>query len=450
VIGCGPAGSALAASLARRGRSVAVFERSNFATPRPGETFGGELEPLLRALGAWEEFTVLPTVPFRSVCSAWGAPELAERASLTNPFGDGFHVDRARFDAMLARVAEASGASLRTGTGRCAIERTEEGFRVRPGRGDAAVARFLVDASGRGATATAALVPGRRWVACDRLVALVGRFTGPGAAPTDLLIEAAEDGWWYSSPQPDGTRVIIFLTDSDLVPAGRRDAITAWWLAALSRTQHTAAQREGLTLTGALRIVRAESGYLVPDRVPGFCAVGDAAMALDPLAGNGVARALRSGLEAAEAIDHALSSSPLAGSQTAQRFVNALERRARYYQMEGRWTTAPFWLRRQPPDWTTAAITLVPTALLHWDGTPPGRDALARVETLLPPRAIAATLNLLHTPQPAHAALRLLHTLAPLGDRRLLVGLQLLIEHAELECIAGADLVHPGSAVRAK
>jgi flavin-dependent dehydrogenase len=443
VIGGGPAGCALAASLARRGRSVAVFERTHFDTRRPGETFGGELEPLLRALGAWDAFTVLPWVPFRSVCSAWGAPELAERASLTNPFGDGFHVDRARFDAMLARVTEASGAALRTGTGRCAIQRTEQGFRVQPRRGEAAAVRFLVDASGRGATATAALIPGQRWVACDRLVALVGRFSGTETSPGDLLIEAAEDGWWYSSPQPDGTRVVVFLTDSDLVPAGRRHALTTWWLAALARTRHTALPRDGPTFTGPLRIVRADSGCLVPDRAPGFCAVGDAAIALDPLAGDGVARALRSGLEAAEAVDGALSGSPLAGSSTAERFASALERRARYYQMERRWPGAPFWLRRQPPDWTTAAITLDPATQLHWDGKHAGRDLLARVEALLPPRAIAATLDLLRTPQPAHAALRLLHTLAPLGDRRLLIGLQLLVEHTKLETAVPADLLHP-------
>jgi hypothetical protein len=112
-----------------------------------------------------------------------------------------------------------------------------------------------------------------------------------------------------------------------------------------------------------------------------------------------------------------------------------LDRRARYYLIEGRWPDAPFWIRRRPPDWTIAPLTLPPTSLLRWDGTPPARDALAKAEALLPRRAIAATLNLLRTPKPAHAALHALRSHAPLGDRRLLIGLQLLVEHGSLECV---------------
>jgi hypothetical protein len=55
--------------------------------------------------------------------------------------------------------------------------------------------------------------------------------------------------------------------------------------------------------------------------------------------------------------------------------------------------------------------------------------SLDPAEALLPPRAIATLLATLRVPQPAHAAMAGLRQLAPLGDRRLLVGLQRLIEH---------------------
>ena len=349
VIGGGPAGTAVATALEHRGRRVAVFERSRFESLRIGETLGAEIQPLLRALGAWDDFVRLPRLPFRIVRSAWGSSRLSERASITNPFGDGCHVDRASFDLMLARVAQRAGATMRIGSGLCTVTAHNAGFRIHPPRGQHADARFVVDASGRGAAATSSLPNRGRWISRDRLVGVVGRLA-PSSGDPSLLIEASEDGWWYVAPQPDGTAIVALMTDADLTPAGGRVELATRWHTALARTEHTRVRIRSATLVDPLRIVRAETGYLDSDRAAGFCAVGDAAMALDPLAGTGVARALRSAHDAADAIDRALDGSPLAPSTIAERFAHDLDRRARYYMLERRWPTAPFWARRQRSD----------------------------------------------------------------------------------------------------
>jgi flavin-dependent dehydrogenase len=437
VIGCGPAGSAVAASLAKRGRSVVAFERSRFDTPRIGETFGGELQPLLEAIDAWDSFVEMSPVPFRSVLSAWGSPELTERSSITHPFGDGFHVDRARFDELLARASEAAGASVRLGTGRCKVERTEHGFRVQPARGPATEARILIDASGHGAPATIGLRPDRRWIAWDRMVGLVGRLSVKAPSESDLLIEACEEGWWYSAPQPDGTLVVALMTDADLSTAGPRAGLDTRWRAALGRTLHTAERTAGLAIRSPVCVVRADTGCLTPDPSPRIYTVGDAAFALDPLAGNGVARAIRSGIEAAETIDQVLSGKPSRQSPTVDRVSKALKRRARYYSIEDRWPDAPFWLRRRAADWAAAPLTLAPTTLLRWDGRSFESERLAKVEALLPRRSITVALELLREWQPACKVLRELRKQAPVEDRQLLVGLQLLVQHAYIESTAG-------------
>jgi flavin-dependent dehydrogenase len=433
VLGGGPAGLATAIALARRGRSVVVLERTKYDKPRAGETFGGDLRPLLEEIGV-DDFGSIDPVPFRGVQSAWGGAELAERASIFHPFGDGWHVDRARFDRLLARTAERAGVAVMQGAGACELERAEGGWRVRPQAGAEVRARWLVDASGRGAPASAVDLTERRWMRADRLVALIGVLE-PQAAPAEpvLLLEAVEEGWWYSVPQPGGALLLSLMTDADLLPARGRAALAQHFSAALSRTVLTSARAGGAALSAAPWIARADSGLLLPDRGPGWRAVGDAAMACDPLAGDGVVRALRAAREAAPEIDRALDS-PEAGSEadagqglSLARFRDYLEMRGRYYAHEPRWPSSPFWARRRSIDWQGAPLFLDPRQLLRLAEVQPGPAALAPIEALLPPHAVRALLARMKTPCLAHEALALLRSTAPLDDRRLLVGLQYLV-----------------------
>jgi hypothetical protein len=169
--------------------------------------------------------------------------------------------------------------------------------------------------------------------------------------------------------------------------------------------------------------VRADSGRLFPDHGEEWWAAGDAAFASDPLAGNGVARALRSAADLAVRIDASLDTGTEAGSPLDHRFVDYLDRRASYYALEARWPNAPFWARRRAIDWRSAEITLPPTTVL----TRGIALDLSPAEALLPPRAIAVALKSVRSPTPAHAVLAEIRAVAPLGDKRLLVGLQMLV-----------------------
>jgi flavin-dependent dehydrogenase len=427
VVGGGPAGLAVAGALGRRGRTVAVLERASYERFRPGETLAPETFPLLETLGAWDALgPFLETqVPHRGVRAAWGTGELEDRPSILHPLGHGRHVARARFDALLASWAARSGASVRLDAGTCQVRRRDGGFRVEPARGDAVEGRTFVDASGRGAPAGAKLGP-RRWLAFDREVAIVARAEGRFELEYDLVLEAAEPGWWYSAPQAGGALVVALLTDADLV--GERHVLEARFRDALAMTTHTRARLSRAELAAPLEIVRADSGVLVADRAEGAWAVGDAEMSFDPLSGIGVARALRGAIRAADEIDSRLRGEPAAPSvgSALERFADYLDRRAGYYELEARWAHAPFWARRRPGPWRDEPITLAPTALLC-RGTRPGAAELACVEALLPPRAIASMLEAIDAPTPAHVVLARQREAAPLGDRRLLVALQRLV-----------------------
>jgi flavin-dependent dehydrogenase len=79
-------------------------------------------------------------------------------------------------------------------------------------------------------------------------------------------------------------------------------------------------------------------------------AVGDAALALDPLAGQGSLAAIDGAIRAARAISEYFR----AGTQALQRYADQeqlrserfLADRTAYYRMEQRWPHSPFWNRR--------------------------------------------------------------------------------------------------------
>jgi flavin-dependent dehydrogenase len=423
VVGGGPAGLAVATALARRGRSVVVLEREERVGPKAGETFGPRLLALLEQLDAARDFAALGSVPFRGVRSAWGSAELSDRPSIQHPLGDGWHVDRAKFEEWLQAVAERGGVSLRRGAGACVAMRDGDAFRVGELR-----ARYVVDASGRGAGATAQLEPQRAWLSFDRQIALVGRVPSRASDP-ELLLEASEDGWWYAVPQPDGTLLVALLTDGDL--AGPREERASRLLSALAKTHHVRRLVDGTEFSGPPAVVRADTGFLVPDCGPGWRAVGDAAMGGDPLAGDGVERALRSALEAAPSIERELDAAPFTPAPSqAPRIEAYLTARAAYYAVERRWPESLFWKRRRPIDHRRAEIWLAPEALLRSTGRDHDESAMAPAEALLPRRALSAALS---SPGPAHKVLTTLKRAAPLDDRRLLVGLQVLVESGLLD-----------------
>jgi 2-polyprenyl-6-methoxyphenol hydroxylase-like FAD-dependent oxidoreductase len=113
VLGGGPAGSAAAGKLLARnpGLPVLLVERSSYDRPRIGEALHPGVEAALRELGAWEAFLAEPHLPAYGTRALWGSDEPIENEFLFHRNRQGWHLDRARFDAMLARLAEERGAT---------------------------------------------------------------------------------------------------------------------------------------------------------------------------------------------------------------------------------------------------------------------------------------------------------------------------------------------------
>jgi flavin-dependent dehydrogenase len=346
VIGAGPAGSAAGIALARAGYDVVVIDRQHTCIERIGEILPPSIRQPLGALGVWDAFLCAAPLPSVSACSLWGTDTIARRDFLFNPYGNGWHVDRQHFDCMLRNAAEQAGARLVLGAAFLHADRHPDGawqlaLASRAGNSSLA-ARFVIDASGRSRSFVRQRGAGQ--LRLDTMVACYAYLRTRPDAIVETIIEAHPDGWWYSAPLPGGRSVVSFLTDASSVASCRGEALAARIPGAI------ATQLAAVPADTRFRNVAADSARLRVFAAEGWIAAGDAAATHDPLAAQGIDRALRSGMRAAEAAALTLQgrSGSLAAYAAVQQasFDAYVRTRRAFYAMEQRWGARPFWAQR--------------------------------------------------------------------------------------------------------
>lgn len=345
VAGGGPAGAVAALDLSRRGFSVALIEQGKYDAPRVGETLPPLTRQRLTELDVWERFLASGPLQSHGIRTAWESSFPRHQDFIHHPYGCGWHVDRARFDAMLAEAAADAGAALLrsahvkscTMTGdRCEVVVAHDRRSV------TFVGRVLVDATGRKALLASRL--GSRADVADRLIAAV-TFCEQFEPAQWALIEAVGEGWWYSAPLPDARMVFAYMTDSDLWNAG------AWHK--LMELAPLTFERAGRRQIPPPSLV-VSAGSLVRRPVVGahWIAAGDAALAFDPLSGQGVLKSMETGTRCAAAIAGYFAGDPTAlgaYDRWVQETYHAyLSERRQFYGSVLRWPSSQFWNRRRP------------------------------------------------------------------------------------------------------
>jgi len=349
IVGGGPAGSAAALTLRRHapGLSVQVLEAGAYTSARPGEVLPALARSLLDQLGVLPAFEAAGFVVGHAVAAAWADPDLAEQHSIFSARGPGWHLDRARFDRLLADAAAAAGAIVRTGkTVRSAVP-DGEGWRLALANGDEVVTRAVVWATGRSWRLARPL--DARVRVHDELVAL-GRFFEAVVGDHRTVIEARPEGWWYSADLPGQRRIICCMTDPAVARtlALRTDA--GWWRA-FEATRHMASLVSDKAGAGPVEVRSAGTVTLEPAAGRRWVAAGDTLFAADPLSSRGLVHALRSGVLAAYAAMDMLDGRE---AESLRRyammrdhgFTGYARSLAGHYAAAARWPDAPFWQRR--------------------------------------------------------------------------------------------------------
>lgn len=304
VVGAGPAGAAAAIVLARAGIDVCVVDRATFPRDKTcGDALSNETVAVLGALGVGDQLAASPHALVRRAAAVF--PDGSEVARDYDP--PGWIVRRLHLDDLLRRALEHAGARLVQGAAVASLT-TRDG-RVVGASGPSLDWRadVVVAADGYGSVGLAALgaaKPQGRFLGVSATAYFRGVTFPNGDTTADHCFDAELPyGYGWIFPAVDGvSNVGVYLRADGYRQTGRtlRDLLAGF----LARHAHrfAGAQQVGATRSWSLPL----GPRPIPHAAPGLLLVGDAGGFIDPLSGEGIWQALRSGVLAGEAARDAI------------------------------------------------------------------------------------------------------------------------------------------------
>ncbi|EJM23983.1 flavin-dependent dehydrogenase [Pseudomonas sp. GM21] len=335
ILGAGPAGAAVALGLRRCGYSVTLIsEWRRFAAL---EGVSVRVLEALRGAGLHQALAEAALPSQRQV--SWNGQQHAQNIE--------FLLDRPGFDRGLREDLRLAGVEVIEGRV-LTVQTDAAGHRIEIEGRETLVADFLVEARGRQAPALGKGLRG------PETVSLLNRWQGtPGS--TASAVESLEDGWGWMARQADGQCYWQWTVDVASAELPGKAQLLDY---CRKRRQGSALAQAFFGTTPEIDLqlhARSSTAILCP-QVCGqhWIRVGDAAMAVDPLSGNGIFQSLSSALQAPVVINTLLRKperTALAKRFHQQRVEQLFLRFARigrdFYADEQRWADHPFWQARR-------------------------------------------------------------------------------------------------------
>lgn len=360
MVGGGAAGATLALMLARQGISVTLCDDGRAHYSGPYETVLASTRSTWQSMGLLDLVSAGAEVDPLRHGAIWGSPELVWRDD-PEP---GLLLQRGLFDRALRAAADRAGAHVVEGA---RAERVDEGWLVGD---DLCMPRVVAFATGR-RQGVAELPAYRRDQRQTLAVTLRGR---PAEQDRGTgVVEAVADGWLWTQCPHDGPASVAVLLDAHAGHGGLRGRVDAMLAAALGPARHLE-DVEVVRANDASPRLRSDGGDVL--------VLGDAAGTIDPLASQGVEKAIAAADHAAAAIATGLQREDL---WPRLRRVHAQWERelcaihwqtsAGFYERESRFADCDFWRARREHD---AAPILPSQTPVQWSPGVERRQVLMR------------------------------------------------------------------------
>ncbi|HEV8442325.1 MAG TPA: NAD(P)/FAD-dependent oxidoreductase [Steroidobacteraceae bacterium] len=315
VIGGGPAGTTAATELARRGRKVQLFEKSQHPRFHIGESLLPMNIPILERLGVLEE---VDRIGIRKPAADFPADN--ERGfnvfdfskSLEQLPGYAYQVKREQFDQILFRNAQRAGVSTYENTEVIAADTTADSAMVTvrdaAGQTREVRGRYLIDASGRDTFLGTRLKLKERH-SRHRSAAIFAHFTGVErrAAPWtgNISIYRFHQGWiWLIPLSDDITSIGAVLLPEHLKQ--RTGPLEEFLMSILRSVPALQARMANAKLHGNLEATGNYSYECREHCGRRWIMAGDSSAFVDPVFSSGVYLAMHGAQRVAELIDQVL------------------------------------------------------------------------------------------------------------------------------------------------
>ncbi len=355
IIGGGPAGCAAALTLLNQtSLKVGIFESTNYDKFRIGESVSPNFPSLLRYLKVDDEFSPDMQIASHGIDTSWGSTQLRSRDFFPTGQGNGWNLNRKKFDRMLANEVKKRNGIIFTSAKVVKQQKLKNKWTLFAKQENENIIRvnsdYVIDASGKNAVFARNL--GAKWNILDNLVGIasVYEIKDVDEEQSYTLLESNPNGWWYSSLIPQNRRVVVFMTDSDIAKEIELQNLENW-KTSLKKTLHIKKTIENSKLLEKPIIFPAYSQIIQKTDGSNWIPAGDAVASFDPLSSTGIGHAIVSGIESARIAYDALKNDGTLGTRYLKKvygnFQLYLKNRKYFYEIEKRWKDNLFWKRRQ-------------------------------------------------------------------------------------------------------
>ena len=268
VVGGGPAGSAAATMLARKGWTVRIYERDRFPREHVGESLLPASMPVLAELGVLPAVEAAGFLPKYGATMVWGSDPDPWSWSFRESQSPATPTPSRSFAPSSTKSSSATPPPRASTCARVTVcllrmpapPAQPSASRTAMAREHTASARFVVDASGQGGALIGRARGLREADPFFRNLAVYGYYAGGSRLPepdaNNIFIESIEDGWLWAIPLHTGLLSTGVVVDS----AVGRERINelgpeAFFRERVASGPHTAALLGGATLTAAPTVV---------------------------------------------------------------------------------------------------------------------------------------------------------------------------------------------------